>query len=96
MGGPGGHKDIEAHKAAVRAAANRRWQEYADILGFSSEREMLSTLYQEWTLMAMADLLGVSKTCVGVRIRRLGIKTRPSGWRQTGWWNKLQWEKGNA
>lgn len=57
-------------------AAQQRWDSYAKSMGFSDEQDMLTCLYKEWSMAAIADLIGVAESTVFYRLRRLGIKTR--------------------
>ena len=52
------------------------WDDWADDLGFKNKRDMLTTLYEEWSMEAIADLLGVAESTVFYQLRKLKIQTR--------------------
>ena len=55
------------------------WQMFADELGFKDEVEMLTILYQTWTMDCIAYLLGVATSTIFNRLHKHGIKTRRYG-----------------
>lgn len=67
-------------KAEVtRRVGDRRWQEYAETLGFGSEAEMLPLLYKTMSTKTLGDLIGVDPATVRFRLRKLRVKMRPRG-----------------
>lgn len=60
-------------------AANKHWQRHAEVLGFITEKEMLTALCKEWKTSAIADLFDVSKPTVRNRMKHCGIKAKPIG-----------------
>jgi len=52
------------------------WNELARTQGFRDEREMFETLYRDWSMEALADLIGVAESTIHYRLKRLGIKSR--------------------
>ena len=52
------------------------WNEIANTLGFENEKELLVVLYKEWTMAAIADLIGVAESTIFYRLRKHNIKTR--------------------
>jgi len=55
---------------------NSLWNSWAKDLGFSDKEEMLRCLYKEWSMKAIADLLGVAESTVHYQLKGLGIVSR--------------------
>lgn len=57
------------------------WNELAETTGFKNKREMLSTLYREWTSEAIAELLGIGRQTILNHLAQEGItKRKPGGY----------------
>ncbi len=55
------------------------WNELALSLGFGNECEMLSYMYKDHSMLAIAEILGFAESTIFYRIKRHNIKTRPRG-----------------
>lgn len=62
-----------------KLSSEARWQSWAEAEGFRTKREMLEVLYREWSIDAIADLLGVCYSAVRHHLKIEGIKTRGRG-----------------
>ena len=55
---------------------DKLWKDWANDLGFDSEKSMFETLYREWQTWAIADLIGVSESTAYNRLKKIGVKLR--------------------
>ena len=67
----------------AKQAGDRRWQGYAEALGFDNEAKMLETLYKTRTPREIGTSIDpkwpLTPEGVKTRMRKLGLKLRGSG-----------------